>query len=226
MTEQQNIIEKLNEAAKNIGAVKKDGNNSFQKYRFQSETAIKSAVEAAIETVGIRIIPDYEVTNQYDKPGKNNVNHFVDVMGTFTITDGVDQIKGTMPGSGQDTGEKAMAKACTSAQKYFYKQLFNITDKEEDPDADNSDTTFVKQSKPRTQSTPAPINAKQKASLDELFDSMAQITSKPIIEVKQGYLSLVGADSVDALNNHVANKLIEIVSSQLIKQQDKIKQEA
>lgn len=43
-----------------------------------------------------------------------------------------------MPGAGSDTGEKAVQKACTSAQKYFYKQLFNITDKDEDLDAQDS----------------------------------------------------------------------------------------
>ena len=60
-------------------------------------------------------------------------------MGTFTVTDGHDEMTFTIPGSGQDTGEKAMVKASTSAQKYFYKQMFNITDTEDsDPDANDS----------------------------------------------------------------------------------------
>ncbi|MGF7436281.1 ERF family protein [Lentilactobacillus senioris] len=139
----QNLIQKLSSASSMIKAVKKDGNNSFQNYRFQSEAAIKSAVKAAIESVGIMIIPDFEVTGQYDvKNNKGKNNHFVDVLGKFTITDGKETIVGKMPGSGQDTGEKAMAKAATSAQKYFYKQLFNISDQDEDPDGDNSDQDF------------------------------------------------------------------------------------
>ncbi len=133
-SDSKKLIEKLVAASKLITPIAKDGFNSFNKYQFQSESAIKSAVKEAIQKVGISIIPKYEVTNQYDK-GKN---HYVDVLGTYLITDGVEQYIGTMPGSGQDVSEKAMAKACTTAQKYFYKQLFNITDKDEDPDSEPS----------------------------------------------------------------------------------------
>lgn len=140
--ENLSLAEKLNRAISDIGPVKKDGNNGYQNYRFQSEAAIKAAVKKVIGLNGFDIIPSYEITNQRDVQGrKGTINHIVDVMGTFTITDGrKDQdIVGKMPGSGMDTGEKAVAKACTSAQKYFYKQLFNISDHEEDPDATNSD---------------------------------------------------------------------------------------
>lgn len=122
-----------------IKAISKDGKNNFQGYTFQSESAIKSAVKSAIESVGISIIPSFEILNQRDvKNNKGRVAHIVDVMGSFDITDGNEHITGTMPGSGLDNGEKATAKACTSAQKYFYKQLFNISDKDEDPDATDS----------------------------------------------------------------------------------------
>ena len=36
MNEKLNLMQKLNEAAKSIGAVHKDGKNSFQNYEFQS----------------------------------------------------------------------------------------------------------------------------------------------------------------------------------------------
>lgn len=133
------LVSKLNEASKKIKAVRKDGQNSFQRYSFQSEAAIKSTVKAAIESVGIVITPSYEITGQRDiKNNKGHIAHIVDVLGIFTITDGDSELIGKMPGSGMDTGEKATAKACTSAQKYFYKQLFNISDRDEDPDATDS----------------------------------------------------------------------------------------
>lgn len=136
---EKNLVQKLAAAAATVGPVKKDGNNDYQHYNFQSESAIKDAVKSALEAQGLVIVPTYEVIQQYDRQsGKGGVNHFVDVLGTFTITDGTDSIVGTMPGSGQDTGEKAMMKATTAAQKYFYKQLFNITDTEPDPDTTNS----------------------------------------------------------------------------------------
>lgn len=147
--EDLNLIEKLSTASKLIGSIKKDGNNNRQGYQFQSESAIKAAVKAATEKVGIVIIPTFSVTNQYDrKTAKGTTLHFVDVIGEFVITDGEEHVTGSMPGSGQDTGEKGMAKACTSSQKYFYKQIFNISDREEDPDTtdSNPDGGFVEKS--------------------------------------------------------------------------------
>lgn len=133
------LVTKLTKASKNVKAVEKDGHNQSQHYTFQSEAAIKDAVKGALNAVGVQIVPSYEVTNQYDRTtAKGTVLHFVDVMGTFVITDGDASLTAKMPGSGQDSGEKAIAKACTSAQKYFYKQLFNISDRESDPDSENS----------------------------------------------------------------------------------------
>lgn len=137
----QRLLMKLIAASKMIKAVDKDGENKFQKYHFQSEGAIKAAVKPALESVGIQIIPSYAITAQR-QAGKNWI---VDVLGTFVITDGIDQIICTMPASGADTLEKATVKACTTAQKYLYKQLFNISDNDTDPDAGNSSDGYKPQ---------------------------------------------------------------------------------
>lgn len=167
----ENLVTKLSAAMKDIKAVEKDGNNDFQHYTFQSESAIKNAVKQALQNHGLMIIPSYKVTEQYDrKSSKGSLNHFVDVLGTFEITDGSQSIKGEMPGSGQDTGEKATAKACTSAQKYFYKQLFNISDKDEDPDGESSTPNGNYRGKPtntRLQDNKASQTAIKKA-VDEI----------------------------------------------------------
>lgn len=132
------LVQRLSMASKLIKPVAKDGENGYQEYRFQSEAAIKAAVKPALEAAGVVIVPKYEVTNQYDRPGRKGTNHYVDVLGTFAITDGKTTLTGSMPGSGQDTGEKATMKAATASQKYFLKQLFNISDQETDPDTDAS----------------------------------------------------------------------------------------
>lgn len=137
-TAQQRLLLKLVAASVMVKAVQKDGENTFQSYSFQSEAAIKNAVKPALEANGIEIIPSYQLLDQRDVTGKRGTNHIVDVLGTYVITDGVATLTGTMLGSGSDTMEKAMAKACTSAQKYFLKQLFNISDKDTDPDGDDS----------------------------------------------------------------------------------------
>lgn len=133
------LAEKIAKANKDIGAIAKDGNNRYQNYGFQSESAIKAAVQRVLSENYFSIIPNFKIIDREQQTtSKGNVNNFVYVEGTFTITDGVETLVGSMPGTGSDTGEKAVQKACTSAQKYFYKQLFNITDKDEDPDAQDS----------------------------------------------------------------------------------------
>lgn len=133
------LAEKLAAANADIGPISQKGQNRFQHYTFQTEADIKAAVERVCSKYGFIIVPSFQVTKQYErKTKKGDDMYFYDVLGTFTITDGKDKYVGTMPGSGSDTGDKAVQKACTSAQKYFYKQLFNITDKDEDPDATNS----------------------------------------------------------------------------------------
>lgn len=146
MTEIQNkpkdyipLAKKIAKANKDIGAIAKDGNNNYQRYSFQSEAAIKAAVQRVISDNKFAIVPSFEIVDREQQTTqKGGINNFVYVLGTFTITDGIETLIGSMPGAGSDTGEKAVQKACTSAQKYFYKQLFNITDKDEDPDAQDS----------------------------------------------------------------------------------------
>ena len=161
------LAEKIAKANKDIGAIAKDGNNNFQRYSFQSEAAIKAAVQRVISDNKFAIVPSFEIIDrEQQSTQKGGVNNLVYVLGTFTITDGIETMVGSMPGAGSDTGEKAVQKACTSAQKYFYKQLFNITDKDEDPDAQDGNpgggyratgrsraSNSANQSKPQTKST-------------------------------------------------------------------------
>ena len=208
MVETESLIKKLTKASKKIKAISKDGKNNFQGYTFQSESAIKSAVKSAIESVGISIIPSFEILNQRDvKNNKGRVAHIVDVMGTFDITDGNEHLKGTMPGSGLDSGEKATAKACTSAQKYFYKQLFNISDKDEDPDATDSNlaqpnsnyqrnnrslqTNNYRQQprqnvrQPQRPTPQQPTNSKASSEFEELVNEIAINSGSPVANVKE-----------------------------------------
>ncbi|WEV42987.1 ERF family protein [Lactobacillus sp. ESL0684] len=156
------LAEKIAKANHDIGAIAKDGNNNFQRYSFQSEAAIKAAVQRVVSENQFSIIPKFEIIEREQQPTKNRgVNNFVYVLGTFTITDGVETLTGSMPGAGADTGEKAVQKACTSAQKYFYKQLFNITDKDEDPDAQDSNPGGGYQKQQRTTKRQQPATKKQ-----------------------------------------------------------------
>lgn len=190
------LAEKIAKANKDIGAIAKDGNNNYQKYSFQSEAAIKAAVQRVISDNKFSIIPNFKVIDrEQQKTQKGGINNFVYVQGTFTITDGIETLIGAMPGAGSDTGEKAVQKACTSAQKYFYKQLFNITDKDEDPDAEDSNPgggyTRGKSAVKRQPARKAPV-------VKQFTDQ--QLLSYPITD-KKGTVKLVQVVS-EALNGN------------------------
>ena len=208
---EKTLAAKLAEAMAAIGAVTKDGQNNLQKYQFQSEAAIKAAVKKAISAVGVIIIPEYVVINQADRQSeKGKMNHFVDVMGTFTITDGKENIVGTMPGTGQDTGDKAIQKACTSAQKYFYKQLFNITDQDEDPDGDNSEPMAKKPT----------FNGATLKQIEMINVGLAQMNeSKPGTgDSARGYfLKMYHVGSVNELSTEQASSFIKTVNEKVAK---------
>lgn len=139
MSEELTLAEKIAAANRDIGPIKQGGSNTHQNYTFQTEADIKAAVQRVTSKYGFAIIPSFQVTKQYERQTRRGgVMSFYDVLGTFTITDGKDKLIGTMPGTGSDSGDKAVQKACTSAQKYFYKQLFNISDREDDPDTTDS----------------------------------------------------------------------------------------
>ncbi|MGX5377602.1 ERF family protein [Ligilactobacillus sp. LYQ135] len=195
---EDNLIQKLSKAMLQITPVEKDGQNKYQHYSFQSEGAIKSVVKKALSDNGIMIIPKYEIIQQYDrKSAKGSITHYVDVMGTFTITDGNEKIFGKMAGSGQDTSEKAMVKAETTAQKYFYKQLFNISDQEEDPDSSDSANggQFVSMKSTKQQTTNQNELEKVKKEMGDLMAEVsvlckiptADLQNKVVEKIKQAY---------------------------------------
>ena len=223
--ENLSLAEKLNRAIADIGPVQKDGSNDYQKYRFQSEAAIKAAVKRAMGLNGFSIIPKYEVLNQRDVPGRKGNNHIVDVMGTFTITDGRkdQEIIGQMPGSGMDTGEKAMAKACTSAQKYFYKQLFNISDQDDDPDATDSNVgvplgNYQQQNNYRKQPNQQTVSNARMQTYHKVVESLASLLEttyekadnsvKGMAKKEANWANAKTVDAQLAICINVANQLV------------------
>lgn len=196
MSEQKglNIVQKLVMASKMIKPVAKDGENSFNNYRFQSEAAIKAAVKPALEATGLMIIPSYEMLNQEDRQGRKGSNHYVDVLGRYDITDGHETLHGSMLGSGQDTAEKAMMKAATAAQKNFYKQLFNISDQETDGDADESPSSTDKKNDPVA-------SAQEIATFKQL---LADFAAKDGSQPNDIYKSIAGSAGVTTKFNELS----------------------
>ncbi|WP_225419185.1 ERF family protein [Lacticaseibacillus songhuajiangensis] len=211
-TPKQRLLLKLIAASRSIKSVDKDGENKFQKYHFQSEGAIKAAVKPALEANGIQIIPSYVITDQR-QAGKNWI---VDVMGSFVITDGIEHITCTMPASGADTLEKATVKACTTAQKYLYKQLFNISDNDTDPDAGNGGDGY----QPRGQQ-----QYNQQPQYDQLQSQMPPQPQVPYALINAFQASLADAAAKHGVDLHAAGNAVFAAANVPVQAYTKLTQE-
>lgn len=58
------LAKKIAKANKDIGSIAKDGNNNFQRYSFQSEAAIKAAVQRVISDNKFAIVPSFEIVDR------------------------------------------------------------------------------------------------------------------------------------------------------------------
>ncbi|WP_125764475.1 ERF family protein [Companilactobacillus hulinensis] len=131
-----NLISKISIVQKGLEKIEKDGHNKNQNYDYVTEAAVKANLQNKLAEQGISIIPNYEILNIWSaKTGKGTNLNFVSVMGSFEITDGIDSIHGSMPGVGMDSGDKAIYKAETGAQKNFLMQTFLMTTGD-DPEQD------------------------------------------------------------------------------------------
>lgn len=132
------LAEKIAKASQDMGAIAKDGYNKSQGgWNFISESAIKTAARRVMSQYGFSIIPKSikDVTRYERKTSKGGTLYFYDVTQTFLVTDGKESYESEMMGTGSDSGDKAINKAVTVALKNFEKQLFNVSDQDEDPDA-------------------------------------------------------------------------------------------
>lgn len=130
------LISKISIVQKGLDKIEKDGHNKNQNYDYVTEAAVKANLQSKLAEQGISIVPNYEILNIWSsKTNKGGNVNFVSVMGKFEITDGIDSIHGSMPGVGMDSGDKAIYKAETGAQKNFLMQTFLMTTGD-DPEQD------------------------------------------------------------------------------------------
>jgi hypothetical protein len=135
---------KIEGMAKDIGALAKDGTNTFSNYSYISnEQLITSIREKALEHQ-LSIISEvlkYEERESVNDKGKQVIRSIVSM--EFELTDletGYSESR-SFVGAEQDTGGKSMQQAITQCSKYFYLKLFKVTSRDEqDPDANTNET--------------------------------------------------------------------------------------
>ena len=134
----QNIAKKFVEVMKDCSHVAKNGSNDFHKYKYATAADVLEKVNASLTKHGLATVVTPNILDtQQVSTAKGNVENLVTVEVVVTLIDPDSgetlTIKGL--GSGQDAGDKAVAKAQTMAIKYAYLNSLAIATSD-DPEAD------------------------------------------------------------------------------------------
>ena len=139
--------------------IAKSGTNAYHGYKYATSSDVMQKVNSAFTKFGIASFVSPSLISLQDVTTiKGNVEHLATVEVEIRLVDkdsGEEAIlKGL--GNGQDSGDKAVAKALTSAMKYAYMMSLAISTGD-DPEADTStdENTFVEEE------DIAPVNQQQ-----------------------------------------------------------------
>lgn len=155
----QKIAKKFVEVMKDCSHVAKNGTNSFHQYKYATATDVLEKVNSSLTKHGLAsvVIPNL-LSMQQVTTAKGNVEQLATVEVTVTLIDADSGETLTLKGlgSGQDSGDKSVAKSQTMALKYAYLASLAIATND-DPEADLH-TDEVMQSKPAPQKN-NPVNS-------------------------------------------------------------------
>ena len=139
-TGKMSLPAKMAVISKECGYVQKNGFNSFHKYKYASASDILKKVNEACAEQSIAVVSEAKILEWKEvTTSRGNVEQLVTVSVTLTIVDGDSDatLTATGLGTGQDAGDKAIAKAQTMAHKYAWMHTLNIATGD-DPEADES----------------------------------------------------------------------------------------
>ena len=155
----QNIAKKFVEVMKDCSHVAKNGSNDFHRYKYATAADVLEKVNASLTKHGLAsVVTPNILDTQQVSTAKGNVENLVTVEVVVTLIDPDSgetlTIKGL--GSGQDAGDKAVAKAQTMAIKYAYLNSLAIATSD-DPEADLHTDEITQQSAPVKNKNPPPL---------------------------------------------------------------------
>ena len=144
----QKIAKKFVEVMRECSHVTKNGTNDFHKYKYTTAADVLEKVNASLTKHGIAsVVTPNLLSMQAVTTAKGNVEQLATVEVVITLIDSESGETLTLKGlgSGQDSGDKSIAKAQTMAIKYAYLNSLAIATND-DPEAD-SKTDEAMQSK-------------------------------------------------------------------------------
>jgi hypothetical protein len=145
---------KIQECARAIGKIDKDGTNKFSNYQYITNDQMVTSLRSHLLDCGLSIVPSvisFDERDWTDNKGKLVIRSTVNMAFQITDLDTGFSIMESFVGAEQDNGGKSLQQAITQCTKYFYFKLFNVTSKDEiDGDANTNSVDAPKQVKKLT----------------------------------------------------------------------------
>lgn len=126
------ICKAISAVLSDVGAVGKDGQNTFDKYKYRSIDAVMNAMHPAMAKHGVFVTPEVLEQSREERASKSGgilIYSITKVKYTFYTADG-SSVTATVIGEGMDKGDKSMNKAMSAAFKYALFQVFCIPTEE------------------------------------------------------------------------------------------------
>lgn len=135
----QKVAKKFVEVMRDCSHVAKNGTNEFHKYKYATAADVLEKVNASLTKHSLASVVTPNLLNiQEVTTAKGNIERLATVEVTIMLIDSESGESLTLKGlgSGQDAGDKALAKAQTMALKYCYLSSLAIATND-DPEADS-----------------------------------------------------------------------------------------
>ena len=135
----QKIAKKFVEVMRDCSHVAKNGTNDFHKYKYATAADVLEKVNASLTKHSLAsVVTPNLLSVQEITTAKGNIERLATVEVTIMLIDSESGESLTLKGlgSGQDAGDKALAKAQTMALKYCYLSSLAIATND-DPEADS-----------------------------------------------------------------------------------------
>jgi ERF superfamily len=121
-----------------VATVPKRGHNTFHNYDYVTEADVAEAVRHAMVEAKVVMVPSLVEIREREVTTRSNKSETVTtVIMDYLFVDAETgaSLRFRMPGSGQDVGDKGLAKAITAATKYAQLKAFQLSTGD-DPEAD------------------------------------------------------------------------------------------
>lgn len=208
------ILRKLHDVMKDCAYIQKDKENSFHKYKYASEAAIKEKLHEALVTHGV--LPQFSIIavteREIPKPPKEGKPAASEWATTaqlhyrFIDIESGESIEGTFFGCGVDQADKGIYKATTGAIKYILTSQFLIATGD-DPEGDakpakekpaprsapHPETGSGYRPKPASQSAPASASQPKNFDMLSAFSTVKADLKRLLRDDDRRYYEVLGA---------------------------------